>query len=238
MRKATTMNTKKKPVYNFEMHVSLFSESGYSKFAQYYRDIKDRLSLAPGKKFEYNMVDEDFYLYLLAHEYKHYLGNGVGLRSLADLFVYHQAKKDLNWEYLNAELKKLWLSGFERIMRELSETICNIQKSKEDLTKREKSMIESLILSNTYGNRKNFWYSYTVRAQKNGKKVPLRIKGRYLMRRLFPDRLFLELWCQKYEPYIVQHQWLMPIAPIWRIIKSGIKKRKLIQAELDEVRSA
>ena len=120
------------------MHVSLFSESGYSKFAQYYRDIKDRLSLAPGKKFEYNMVDEDFYLYLLAHEYKHYLGNGVGLRSLADLFVYHQAKKDLNWEYLNAELKKLWLSGFERIMRELSETICNIQKSKEDLTKREK----------------------------------------------------------------------------------------------------
>lgn len=225
----------KKPVYNFEMHVSLFGESFYPKFAQYYRDIKGRLILAPDTKFEYNMSDEDFYLYLLAHECKHYLGNGIGLRSLVDLFVYHQAKKDLNWEYLNAELKKLGLSGFERRMRELSETVCNIQKCQGNLTKREKSMIESLLLSNTYGNRKNFWYSYTGRAQKTGKKVPLRIKGCYLMRRLFPDWLFLELWCQIYEPYIAQHRWLMPIAPIWRIVKRGIEKRQLIKTELDEV---
>lgn len=228
----------KKPVYNFEMHVSLFNESLYPKFTQYYLGLKGRLVLTPGKKFEYTMSDEDFYLYILTHEYKHYSSNGIGLRFLVDLFVYHQTKKDLNWEYLHVELEKIGLLGFERIMHELSKTVFDIPKSKTELTKREKSMMESLIFSNIYGSRKNFWYHHIRKARKTGKKVSLKIKGRYIMYRLFPDRLFLELWCQKYEPYFAQHQWLMPVAPIWRIMKSGVKKRKLIKAEINDVKKA
>lgn len=228
----------KKPVYNFEMHVSLFSEDSYPKIVQYYLCLKDRLIPTPGKNFEYKMTDGDFYLYILAHEYKHFFYNGIGLRSLVDLFVYHQTTKDLNWEYLDAELEKIGLLGFERMMRELSEKVFTIQKNIAYLTKSETRLLESLVFSNTYGSRKNFWYSYIKKAQENGKKVPLKIKGRYLMRRLFPDRLFLELWCQEYEPYIVQHRWLMPVAPIWRIMKSGVKKRKLIKAELNDVKKA
>lgn len=228
----------KKPVYNFEMHVSLFNESLYPKFTQYYLGLKGRLVLTPGKKFEYTMSDEDFYLYILTHEYKHYSSNGIGLRFLVDLFVYHQTKKDLNWEYLRVELEKIGLLGFERIMHELSKTVFDIPKSKTELTKREKSMMESLIFSNIYGSRKNFWYHHIRKARKTGKKVSLKIKGRYIMYRLFPDRLFLELWCQKYEPYFAQHQWLMPVAPIWRIMKSGVKKRKLIKAEINDVKKA
>lgn len=228
----------KKPVYNFEMHVSLFSESSYPKFAQYYGGLKDRLALAPGKKFEYIMSDEDFYLYILAHEYKHYSGNGAGLRALVDLFVYNQKRKDLNWEYLDVEVEKIGLSGFERIMRELSEKVFNIQKQATALTKREKRLLESLVFSSTYGSRKNFWYSYVKIAQETGKKIPLKIKGRYLMSRLFPDRLFMELWCQEYEPYIAQHQWLMPVAPIWRIVKRSVEKRKQVKEELNRVRKA
>lgn len=228
----------KKPVYNFEMHVSLFGESSYPKFAQYYGGLKDRLTLVPGKKFEYMMSDEDFYLYILAHEYKHYSGNGAGLRTLVDLFVYHQKRKDLNWEYLHVELEKIGLSGFERTMRELSEKIFNIQKDTTALTNREKRLLESLICSSTYGSRKNFWYSHVKMSQETGTRIPLKIKGRYLMRRLFPDRLYVELWCQEYAPYIAQHRWLMPIAPIWRIVKRCVEKRKQVKAELSRVRKA
>lgn len=113
----------KKPVYNFEMHVSLFSKGSYPKFVHYYSGLKDRLILTQGKKFEYNMSDEDFYLYMLAHEYKHYSDNGTGLRSLVDLYIYCQAKENLNWDYLNTELEKMGLLIFEKEMRELAEKI-------------------------------------------------------------------------------------------------------------------
>lgn len=228
----------KKPVYNFEMHVSLFSEGPYPKFAQYYSGLKHRLTLAPGKKFEYAMSDEDFYLYMLAHEYKHYFENGVGLRFLVDLFVYLQTKKDLNWKYLCAELEKIGLLGFQIIMQELSEKVFSIQNNTADLTKREKSLLKSLIFSNTYGSRKNFWYSHTKKAQETEKKVSLKIKGRYLRGRLFPDRTYMELWCYEYAPYIAQHPWLTPVAPIWRIVKRGVEKRKQVKAELSQVRKA
>lgn len=228
----------KKPVYNFEMHVSLFGEGAYPKFAQYYSGLKGRLTQAPSKKFEYTMPDEDFYLYILAHEYKHYFYNGIKLRSLVDLFVYHQARKDLNWEYLNDMLKKMGLFGFERIMKELSEKVFSIPQNMEALTKREKRILESLIFSNTYGSRRSSWRIHTKKAQKAQKAVSLKSKGRYLIFRLFPDDIYMELWCQEYAPYIVQHTWLMPAAPIWRIVKRGTEKRKQVKAELERVRKA
>lgn len=229
---------RKKPIYNFEMHVSLFSEGFHPRFLQYYLEFQDRLILVPGKQFEYTISDEDFYLYILTHEYKHFSSNGIGLRFLTDLFVYLQAKKDLNWEYLHAELEKIGLSGFERTMQELSEKAFHMQKNAAGLTKREKRMLGSLVFSNTYGSRSSFWYSYIKQAQKMGKKVSLKSKARYLMSRLFPDRLYMELWCQEYEPYIAQHQWLMPVAPIWRIVKRSVEKRKQVKEELNRVRKA
>lgn len=228
----------KKPVYNFEMHVSLFSEGSYPKFAQYYSRLKGRLTLASVKKFEYTMSDEDFYLYILAHEYKHYFYNGIKLRFLVDLFVYHQARKNLNWEYLRTELTKIGLLEFERIMRELSEKVFNIKKDAADLTKSEKRLLESLIFNNTYGSRKSVWYSHIKKAQETGQKASFKMKVHYLMYWLFPDRTYMELWCQEYAPYIAKHPWLMSIAPIWRIVKRGVEKRKQVKEELNRVRKA
>lgn len=228
----------KKPVYNFEMHVSLFNEAFYPKFAQYYCGLKDRLIMTPDKKFEYNMSNEDFYLYILTHEYKHYSSNGIGLRFLVDLFVYHQARKSLHWEYLNAELEKLGLVAFEKMMHELSEKVFNIKKDAADLTKSEKRLLETLIFNNTYGSRKSFWYSHIKKAQETGQKASFKINVHYLMCWIFPDRTYMELWCQEYAPYIARHRWLMPVAPIWRIVKRGAEKRKLTKAKSNDVKKA
>jgi hypothetical protein len=38
------------------------------------------------------LSDEDFYVYLVAHEYKHFVACGTGLRSLLDAFVWLRAK--------------------------------------------------------------------------------------------------------------------------------------------------
>ena len=52
----------KKPVYNFEMHRTLFSATGRKDLYPYFADVKDRLVLDAGKAFGYHFTDEDFYL--------------------------------------------------------------------------------------------------------------------------------------------------------------------------------
>lgn len=228
----------KKPVYNFEMHVSLFDEGAYSQFAQCCLGLKDRMLLLRGKKFEYSMSDEDLYLYMLAHEYKHYSGDGTGLRSLVDLYVYCQAKKDLNWEYLNNSLEKTGLLVFEKKMRKLAEKILTLETTDEELSEDEEIVLKKLIFSTTYGTVERHWNNQLQKLQANGNEISVGVKLQYLMQRLFPDREYIEEWCQKHEPFIAQHQWLMPIAPIWRIVKRGVEKRKQVKKEFDTIRKA
>lgn len=41
-----------------------------------------------GDGYEKHFSREDFYIYLVAHEYKHYFLGGTSLRSLADTYIY------------------------------------------------------------------------------------------------------------------------------------------------------
>ena len=78
----------KEPVYNFEMHRALFGRRHEVKLQDYYRNVKDRLIQDDGKNYGYHFSPEDFYIYMIAHEYKHYISGGTGLRSLLDTYVY------------------------------------------------------------------------------------------------------------------------------------------------------
>lgn len=228
----------KRPVYNFEMHTALFREIEEPQLTQYYYNIKDRLVPQAGKSFEYVMTDEDFYLYFLAHAYKHYSYKGTGLRFLVDLYVYHQAKGNLDWGYLNTELQKTGLFIFEQEARELSKKVFGPQWDTCILTKREKAMLDCLLFSDTYGARNAFWRDHLKNAQHTGKKVSITVKTRYLMCRLFPEQGYMEAWCQRRAPYFLWHRRLMPLAVFWRIIKSGITNSEEIKEELDQVKKA
>lgn len=228
----------KKPVYNFEMHVSLFNKSVYPQFAEYCSGLKERMILHLGKKFEYELTAEDFYLHILAHEYKHYSGDGTGLRSLVDLYVYHHVKSNLKWEYLNVELEKMGLLVFEKKMRKLAEKILAPEVTSKEFSENEQTILKELIFGATYGTLHKHWNNKIREFQPNGNEISLSIKFQYLMCRLFPDRVYIEEWCKKYEPWIIQHRWFMPVAPIWRIVKRGVEKRKQVKAEFDTIRKA
>lgn len=86
----------------------LFGSISNERICSYYRDVKNRLKTACGKQYELRFSDEDFYVYMIAHEYKHYSGGGTGLRSLLDTYVYCLKKgKTLDWDYISGEIEKL-----------------------------------------------------------------------------------------------------------------------------------
>ena len=134
----------KKPVSNFEMHRELFSQ--FLDLHKYYANVKDRLVTDEGRQYGYRFTDEDFYLYLVAHEYKHYSKGGTGLRSLMDTYVC-LTSKTLDMDYVQREAKKIGIADFERRNRELALHLFN----GEQLIETEWEILGYMESSGAYG---------------------------------------------------------------------------------------
>ena len=76
----------KPPIYCMELHNELFSETN-TLYHDYFVSIRDRLIPCEDDTCEATLSDEDFYLFVLAHAYKHLHNAGIDLRVLTDLYV-------------------------------------------------------------------------------------------------------------------------------------------------------
>ena len=113
----------KNPVYNFELHRSLYTSSHKQVWAAYYKNIKEKLLLQDRVSYGQQMADEDFYIFMVSHAYKHYDGQGTGIRTLLDFYVYLQAKTELDFSYIETECRKLEIEAFEKDSRVLCKKV-------------------------------------------------------------------------------------------------------------------
>ncbi len=140
----------KKPVSYFEIHRSLFNHTN-GKMYDYYKDVALRL-ISEESTTARRFSEEDFYVYLIAHEYRHFSESGTGLRSLLDVYVFWRKFGDqLDRDYLEAELEKLDLADFEKQNRELSLRLF----SGENLSPQEEERLRYYIISGVYGTVQN-----------------------------------------------------------------------------------
>lgn len=94
---------------HLELHKRLIPSSSDAYFSYY----GDGWQVAqPGEGNQYHMSDEDAFIYLLTHFAKHYEGNGIGSRHIADIWVYLKAYPHMDEAYLQKELTKLGLWEF------------------------------------------------------------------------------------------------------------------------------
>ena len=196
----------KLPMFHFEMHRVLFDEKTLPEsLYRYYRDVGRLLIKDSGNNFGYHLSDEDFYLYMIAHEYKHFAWGGTGLRSLLDTYVY--LKKHwgaLDWEYITAESEKLGIAEFEKKNRTLALRVFHtggIQK----LSEKETELLDYFIESEAYGSMQHAIRNYSKRVG----------MFRYVMRRTFLPMEDVK----KYYPFFCRHKLLLPILPIYRVIR-------------------
>ena len=213
----------KPPVFNFEMHTALFADVWKTPFFNYYKDIEKRLL---GDGMEKHFSKEDMYLYLLAHESKHYDLDGTGLRSLLDIYVYLE-KESLNFDYIAAEAEKLGLTEFERKNREASKRLFE----GENLSEEDAEMLSYIVSSGAYG-------SAAHRAENKMRKKKWG-KAHYALNRfLVPVSKKNEeynAYASRY-PTFYKHKILLPFLPIYRSVRALRAGR--FQHEVKSIRSA
>lgn len=200
----------KEPVSNFEMHGGLFPKGDfYSALTEYYSNVKERLIKDDKNSYGYHFSNEDFYIYMIAHEFKHYSEGGTGVRSLVDIYVFHKKfGKVLDMDYIQRELSKMSMDDFERGTRELAFKLFE----RAELSDAEKAELDYYILSGTYGVVAHKGQNM---AERNLRKEGYDTGTKYLLKRIFPP---MEQIKESY-PFYYRHKLLIPF--LW--IKRGVK---------------
>lgn len=215
----------KKPVYNYEMHTALYGGEHNPVWITYYENIKEKLIADKKKKYSFHFTDEDFYIYIITHIYKHFAGSGTGIRSLLDVYIYLQAKEAImNWDYINEELKKVQVSDFEGKVRHLSQKV--FSKELQKLTKKEEELLKYFLYSGTYGTLENH-------VQHRLDQFETDKKG-YIIKRLVPDEEFYK----NYVPFVYQHKWSRPFFVIFRLVRGLFRKDRRIMKEIKALKKA
>lgn len=179
----------KEPVFNFELHKSLYGEAHQDGWAEYYKNVRDRLVIQEGTACEYRFTDEDFYVYITSHAYKHFAGSGTGLRSLLDFYVYLTANPKLDFAYIERECEVLGIAEFERRNRHLcrkafsGEALKGQEALERSLSEEERNMLLYYLTSGAYGTAERGVENRVKQYRKRGLKMA---KLRYTWDRLFP----------------------------------------------------
>lgn len=226
----------KPPVYNYEMHRTLFNTSHDPVWAAYYSDIKKKLVADSSGAHAFRFTEEDFYIYMTIHACKHYKSSGNGLRMLVDSYVLNRAKGNVwNREYLQTELEALGIAAFEEQSRTLAEKLFGTARPVPltELTPPELEMLLYCTGNGTYGTLQNGLRNKIKKLQPDGKPLSGRTKRRYYCSRLFPGRA----WCRLYAPFVYRHPVLLPFFWIYRIVRGVLFKNKLIKLEIESVKN-
>ncbi len=219
----------KEPVYNFEMHSALFNEMTGNSLWEYYVSVKERLLPDCEGGYGYHFKDEDFYIYLVAHEYKHFKNSGTGVRSLIDGYVYLCAKPELDREYVKKELTTLGIAEYEANARLLGEKL--LGSDVPSLTEEEEKLFYYYLDAGTYGTFSNLIEGRVKRLQEKGGRFT---KIKYLWGRLFPPLYTYRL----YYPFFYKHKWLLPIGWLYRLFRAVFCRNDLIRKELSILKEA
>ena len=211
---------KKEPVFNFEMHRHLFVSG--ERFHDYYKDPWFKAKRCINDKYEYYYLDEDEYIYMIAHTFKHFDISGCGIRCLIDLYVFLDKKKNVfDWKYINQKMKSMGLDIFHNKLKKLSFSCFGELSLDED----DKNLLIYMLKSGTYGNIDNFFERMYDKEEGSSSKVK---KLKYLKKRLFLSK-------EEYEnsfPIVYQHSYLIPFFTLYRISSAIILRPKKFFKEL------
>lgn len=208
----------RQPYINVEMHRELVAVDSVN--SQYYKNIWSKLRWRQDCKYIYEMSIEDEYIYMIVHLTDHFQRGGIGIRFIMDVYVYNQVE-DMNWNYIEAELKTMNLWEFHGNILKLAQEWFGrpVKCSKE-----EKDILEELALyvemNGVFGSLKN---AASVSVAKEG-------RIGYIWRVMFPN---LENM-QSMFPWLKKWPILLPVSWMIRGVRSALFRRKNLKEHFDK----
>lgn len=208
----------KPPMYVIEMHRKLFDLPRNAAYI-YYENVKERLIPDEKEPYRFHFSLEDFYVYMLAHEHKHYSAAGTGLRSNLDIYVFWKRFGDtLDRNYIAGELEKLSLTEFEQQSRELAMSLFG----GGELTEEAREILENHLLSGTYGSEE---HRVAYGSRQTGGRLG------YALRRLFLSREMIQF----HYPLFWRYKVLLPFLPLYRLFRGMALDGTRVRSELRAV---
>lgn len=213
----------RKPIYNFEIHRSLFKPEEAPLLAEYYADIHQRSQKDPDNAFGYHLSRSDFYIYMTAHALNHFQESGIGIRYLLDVYVFlGKYSEELDRSYVDGELAKLGALEFERWCARVSgELLADGEKS---FSQEDVALLDAFFSSGAYGTEEQlFRKSYEKFTRGTGGS-----RFGYFLRRMFPDANLLGVA----YPIVKKHKWMVPVVWVYRLIRSVLSRPGRVFREL------
>lgn len=197
----------KAPIFNFELHKALFSKK--LPIAKYFKDPWKKAVKDENNNYGYHMTNEDFYIHVIAHFYKHFVeSSGAGLRYFADFYYLQQSfikNQAVDIKYINKELAKIGIAEF------CSKTI--------NMTEGLFAGDEELLTGETF----NYILASGIHGTKEqaiANKIKNKGKFKYWLSRLFPSKGYMV----NINPIIRKAPVLMPFFWIVRLVKAPFTK--------------
>ena len=105
------------PPISIEIHRGIVPDN-QKVFTEYYQDVFEKAVKYEEYKYIYKMNMEEYYIFFIAHFYKHYYSGGSGIRYIADEYFINQ--HDIDREYVKKAMRQLGIYEFERDIYRLS----------------------------------------------------------------------------------------------------------------------
>lgn len=219
----------KKPYLNIEIHTDVVPKE--SALYPYYENVWDRL-LPDGEAGRYLLSWDDFYIFSIAHTYKHYARLGIGIRSVVDIFVLNQKVKEfLHRDYICAELDRLGLLSFARHLEELSEHWFSL--AQPSCSCEAMALSEHILRGATYGKDRGAAANAIDSRVRMGKSLRS-AKISYTLSKIFPSLAFMK----SYYPILCKIPFLFPLFWPVRWVSILFKKPGKIKKHFNDIKSA
>lgn len=236
------------PVYSYikdnefyEIHTELLEVdvSEKANCREYFRNLWEHAVSVENHQFRFE--PEYHFLYLLAHLAKHVTGSGAGIRMYLDVAVFLQHYGNtLDWTMVEEELEKLSLRNFANVVFAFVEVYFGIRSPIEVKTI-DPAVMDSFVKFTMDGGifGKVGRDSGTVSLQEEFRNSGETTRAGTLINRLFPSAKSI----QSRYTYLQDKPWLLPVAWLHRLIKTGNRLdvhtqevRNILAADMEEVR--
>jgi len=215
----------RKPVYNFEIHRSLFKPEEAPELAAYFADIHERSQKDPENQFGYHLSRSDFYIYFTAHALNHFQESGIGIRYLMDVYVFlKKYAPELDRGYVDRELERLGALEFERWSARISETLFARPSREPEIGEEDQSLLDAFFCSGSHGTEEQLFQKAYAKFTASGKGS----RFRYFFSRMFPSAKLLGVA----YPIVRKHKWMVPFVWIYRLVLSVLRSPGRVYREV------